>query len=502
MGLAVSQIRLLALTRRKSDIELDVQINSKRKQALTRKSTELSQTYYQKLQQTKIQYATSDGYENVDYNYIMGKTTGGSYDDQFLKEVMFGSGSIAKKTCNSMILTDKKGKVILNDQLTKIVTAAAVLYDGKTTEEKTAEAIKALINQKSSSAEKGLNVVNKTLNDLERSCNGKSTSIITKMLKNGGYMEGGSLYIVDGTEADNPPTYVSTSDKAKDRTKVTAADVITPQDGYNYDVKRSNGSIFNELTASCMYDKESGGFIQNTGRQQMQYLGNLVSYLGPMISSALQNGTSSEATISGVKKSEFGASFNGNVERYAGNDTKYTGSGQMDSFVESKLAAAGQWGIFTNKDGAQEVWICTRTSSSKIVKKVTDISSIEFEDNIQHNEFAAASDTKKLQDGFRSGTFQLCMVDNMAKGRYHKNTTLEFFIQMSYVSDKIDFSLKEEITAWYQAEQAKISEQETYWDEEITNLSTELNSVNAEITSVKTLKSNAIKSVFEWGSGS
>ena len=48
MGLAVSQVRLLALTNRKADIELQMQINSKRKQMLTRKSTELSQQYYQR----------------------------------------------------------------------------------------------------------------------------------------------------------------------------------------------------------------------------------------------------------------------------------------------------------------------------------------------------------------------------------------------------------------------------------------------------------------------
>ena len=47
MGLAVSQVRLLALTTRKADIELQMQVNSKRKQMLTRKSTELAQQYFQ-----------------------------------------------------------------------------------------------------------------------------------------------------------------------------------------------------------------------------------------------------------------------------------------------------------------------------------------------------------------------------------------------------------------------------------------------------------------------
>lgn len=108
--------------------------------------------------------------------------------------------------------------------------------------------------------------------------------------------------------------------------------------------------------------------------------------------------------------------------------------------------------------------------------------------------------TEKLQAGFKSGTYQLCMVTDAAKGLYHKNTTLEYFTHMNYVVQKTDSSKREEITAWFNAEQADISEQETYWDTEITNLSTELNSVNTEIDSVKQLKSNAIKSVFDWGS--
>ena len=59
MGLATSQVRLLALTTRKADIELQMQVNSKRKQMLTRKSTELAQQYYSRLQDANVQYATS-----------------------------------------------------------------------------------------------------------------------------------------------------------------------------------------------------------------------------------------------------------------------------------------------------------------------------------------------------------------------------------------------------------------------------------------------------------
>lgn len=104
-----------------------------------------------------------------------------------------------------------------------------------------------------------------------------------------------------------------------------------------------------------------------------------------------------------------------------------------------------------------------------------------------------------LQDGLKSGVYQLCMVDNVNTGVYHKNTTMDYFIHRNLCVEKIDMSKREELTAWYNAEQAALSDQENYWDEEITNLSTELTAVKQEIDSVKSLKSNAIKSVFGWG---
>ena len=78
---------------------MDIQINAKRKQALTRRATELSQQYYQKLQHSNIQYATSDGYEDVNYGYLMGINDGTSYSNAFLSQVLYGNGEIPQKTC-------------------------------------------------------------------------------------------------------------------------------------------------------------------------------------------------------------------------------------------------------------------------------------------------------------------------------------------------------------------------------------------------------------------
>lgn len=190
MGLAVSQVRLLALTRRKADIELDIQVDSKRKQALTRKSTELSQTYYQKLQQAKIQYATSDGYENVNYDYIMGK---GDifYNREFLQQVATMYGNIDQKTCNSMILTTNYGKVVLNDELSQVVTKAQAGFGGQATEIQTAEALKYFIENVTGTDESGnsnafseLQAQFKKLDDMFRRAGGDfgTTDLIVKML--------------------------------------------------------------------------------------------------------------------------------------------------------------------------------------------------------------------------------------------------------------------------------------------------------------------------------
>lgn len=499
MGLAVSQVRLLALTRRKADIELDIQVDSKRKQALTRKSTELSQTYYQKLQQMKIQYATSDGYENVNYDYIMGKSSTGYYDHDFLKQVMFMNGNIDQKTCNSMILTNKHGEVVLNDELSSLVTATLAGYGDKDTEVQTAEAIKEFISQNEPVDANqdgdiaGYGQLAKVLEKIDKAYPvaatdpSMSTQIITKMLKNGGYMEGGTIYLVDGST----DSYVNSAELARNASMRSDRDCIRLQDGYNYTVLNSDGSIADTSTYTCMYDSASKSFIKNTAKAEMQYLSNIVAYFGPMISSALKNGITSSVSITGVENPRGGSLANANpagpIELIPGQNP--------DDYVAAMGLTAGQYVVIKDTDGTLAVFENTGSGP----KRVTDLSRIKTNVD-EHAEYTNARDTDILQSGFQSGMYQLCMVDSMAKGRYHKNTTLDFFIHMSYVAEKLDSSAREEITAWYNSEQAKISEQETYWDEEITNLSTELNSVNTEIDSVKTLKSNAIKSVFDWGS--
>ena len=66
---------------------------------------------------------------------------------------------------------------------------------------------------------------------------------------------------------------------------------------------------------------------------------------------------------------------------------------------------------------------------------------------------------------------------------------------------RTDSEVREELTAWYNAEKERISEKESWIDMDINNLSTELEAINTEIQSVQSYLDDAISTVFDWGSG-
>jgi hypothetical protein len=443
MGLAVSQIRLLALTTRKADIELQMQVDSKRKQMLTRKSTELSQQYYSKLQDANVQYATSNGYEDVTYSYLMGDSTNGNYTSDFLQQIATGSGDYAQKSNGGMILTDQYGQVVLNNEMALIVEKAKDDNQGASVTATTASALWMFMEQN-----QDVSAISSLMAKLNGLSIGKEEALkyMELMIKNGGYQNGGTLYY-----NANSGQYVESATLASS-TSLSSEDVVTPQAGYCYQVLNSSGGIYNSI-AGNFYD---GTDFTALTKQQAIYLGNLINYFGPMISAAIQNGSSGTSSI-----------------------TKTVNDGM---------------GSVTQTDG---IYTYTNARGSEVSASTYYTYTISDDGNKSYNN---ALNLEKLQAGFKSGTYQLCMVSDVTKGSYHKNTTLEYFVNKNYVVQKTDSSKREEITAWYNAEEAAISEKETYWDTEITNLSTELSSVNTEISSVKTLKSDAIKSVFDWGS--
>lgn len=108
------------------------------------------------------------------------------------------------------------------------------------------------------------------------------------------------------------------------------------------------------------------------------------------------------------------------------------------------------------------------------------------------------ADSDYLNSALTSGIFQLATVDK--KGDYEAGTSLQYYLNAAFVTERRDSVEQAEITAWYNAEKEKISAKEDYWDVELQNLSTELKAIETEIESVQSLIDNAISSVFDWGS--
>ena len=109
-----------------------------------------------------------------------------------------------------------------------------------------------------------------------------------------------------------------------------------------------------------------------------------------------------------------------------------------------------------------------------------------------------SSNSKYISDALVSGMFQLAQVDST--GNYEPETSLSYFTTTGLVVERTDSSVREEITAWYNAEKERISEKESWLDLEIQDLSTELEAINTEIESVKSYIEDDMK-VFEWGQG-
>lgn len=115
MGLSCSQARLLTLTARKADCEYGLSIDSMHKMSLTREMSELSQEYYSKLQAKNIAYYANGRYNKMDYQYLMGR--GVNYT------AILNPDKYTLKKENSMVLSDYKGQIIMNEDYANAITA-------------------------------------------------------------------------------------------------------------------------------------------------------------------------------------------------------------------------------------------------------------------------------------------------------------------------------------------------------------------------------------------
>ena len=115
----------------------------------------------------------------------------------------------------------------------------------------------------------------------------------------------------------------------------------------------------------------------------------------------------------------------------------------------------------------------------------------------EYNEEMGMNDNY-VSDAISSGIFQLATVNE--DGNYEPDTSLSYYVVSGLVQQNNNSEVREEVTAWYEAEKARISEKEDYIDLDMDNLSTELETINQEIQSIKSLIDDAVSSVFDWGS--
>ena len=110
---------------------------------------------------------------------------------------------------------------------------------------------------------------------------------------------------------------------------------------------------------------------------------------------------------------------------------------------------------------------------------------------------AMASNEDYISDAIVSGTFNLETVDQF--GDYDEGTSLTYFLTNGTLETNTSSEKREEITAWYNAEKARLSEKDDWIDLEQADLSTELEAIKTEMESLQSLIDNAISSVFDWG---
>lgn len=445
MGLATSQVRLLALTSRKADVEMQIQLNSKRKTMLTRESTELAKLYYAKLQNSKIQYATTNGNKDITYGYLMAQDK-----PAFFNQVVSptSNSGIDVKTSSNMILTDSYGRVILSDSMLDIVLKTLTdkgqnsTAGARTVETRTIDAMKYLLTNMNGSStavsiQEAFNSLytgqafKTNINDATEQPSAsayKQGEDVLKFLYENGIKDGGSIWKKDGVYYSNY--------------KCAEADKVTPEKGTFYIARNVNDNSFvsgdNDAQGAMYWNTGGKEFVPNLNKTIASQMVSMFKYYGAI----------------------FAAAFNG----FKSDENGLT----IDNF---NVAAK----IEKNKDTG----------------KLTVIN---------NNTFTTVSNSENLQAGLKSGLYQLVNVSSLKYGGYSKGQNLDYFKTQNYVVEQTDQSTRETITAWYNAAKADLNEKENYWDSEITQLSTELNTITTEIDSVKKLREDAISSTFKWGS--
>jgi len=155
-----------------------------------------------------------------------------------------------------------------------------------------------------------------------------------------------------------------------------------------------------------------------------------------------------------------------------------------------------------DKTGTETV-VNNSDSSTELLQKIVDFYLPIFKAAAANGWTTEYNNEMKLNDNYVSdalvsGSFQLARVND--EGGYDPDCSLTYFVTAGLVESRTDSDVREEVTAWYNAEKERITEKENWIDIDMDNLSTELESIKTEIQSVKSLIDDAISSVFDWGS--
>ena len=309
MGLATSQVRMLSLTSRKADVEMQMQLNSKRKTMLTREATQLSKLYYAKLQSSKIQYATANGYSDVNYDYLMAEDS-----DKFFEQIVNGD-SFDKKQSSKMIVTDTYGRVVLSHKMLDVVVNslnANIIKKANdntylpTVKDFTLDAMKYLLEKYPTS---GTAIGMKKQFELVYNESTVGRDILMFMLENG-YQSGGKLY-------KNNNDYYSDIN-------MTPESRVIPKDGVFYTCTNAgtnaNGSMY-----------WGGNFIVDLDAVVAKQLCKMFEYYGTMLSASFNGTGKTVPDQNGVSSSI----YNFNVAAKLDKDAygMYTSYGDTDNKV-------------------------------------------------------------------------------------------------------------------------------------------------------------------------
>ena len=186
----------------------------------------------------------------------------------------------------------------------------------------------------------------------------------------------------------------------------------------------------------------------------------------------------------------------------------YCSAEEVEAIVSGGDIASSEYSVSTNKSKSQENVSTggSHDNTSAVSSKIESIVNFYYPIfqaaaangwTTEYNK-EIANNSAYISDALVSGSLHLEQVD--CAGAYKPDASLTYFITSGLVVERTDSSVREAVTAWYNKEKESISEKEGWIDMEIRDLSTELEAINTEIESVKSLLQDSM-SAFEWCNG-